>query len=183
MFFAALDGLPGELVNQFRLLAQKDAEYEGSGRSLWTYALLFNTELRRSLFKKRNLLLKAQEKDVDLQMQATLRRKAEKDHQKAVLLIEEKIEMEKRLQLLVMMNEVRKSFIITFKVESHLDRLNRQVSLKLNNIAFKPPIDLTSDIPDPQTDHATVSNNTSEVAKHSARNRSTTNTRSSPKKR
>lgn len=59
------------------------------------------SEIRRSLFKKRNLLLKAEDKEVDLQMQATLRRKADKDHQRAVQLIEEKIEIERRLQLLV----------------------------------------------------------------------------------
>ena len=102
MEFIALEGVPIEIKREMDLLAEKDKLFEGTTNiQVHFTASLFSKETRRGLFKKRCLLMKAEEKGLDASMQATLLRKAEKDFSRSVQLVDEKIAIEERLVELV----------------------------------------------------------------------------------
>lgn len=90
-------------------------------------------EARKALFKKRNLYLRAEEKGLDLALQATLLRKTEKEHAKLMVMIDEKIEREARLVALL---------------EQHLARLEADLNGKLSMGLSNPHAAIFADIPD-----------------------------------
>lgn len=81
-----MEGVPADIKKDMELLAEKDKVFD---------------ETRRSLFKKRCLLMRSEEKGLDAAMQATLLRKAEKDYARSLQLMDEKIAIEERLANLV----------------------------------------------------------------------------------
>lgn len=119
-YLDSLEGFPAEVTEQLRLIAEKDREFE---------------EVRRAMFKKRNLLLKGEEKKLEAVMQETLLRKAEKEGAKALQLIEEKIEMENRL---------------AFLIEGHLKRLEGDLATKLNTTHPRPHRDMLAGLLSPE---------------------------------
>ncbi len=90
---------------QLELLATKDVQFEGrqptcpprSGPITRTH----RAEARKTLFKKRNLVLRADEKGLDEALQAALLRKTEREHARLLAIIEEKIEIQRKLVALV----------------------------------------------------------------------------------
>ena len=69
-------------------------------------------EMRKSLFKKRNLCLRAEDKGLDAQLKATLLRRTERDGPKLRAVLEEKLSLERRLLQIV---------------EGHLSRLDSRM--------------------------------------------------------
>lgn len=152
-----------ELKNEMDALAEKDKLFE---------------ETRRNLFKKRCLLMKAEEKGLDSAMQSTLLRKAEKDYTKSLQIIDEKIAIEERLISLV--RPLLEFFMATFiicclKVQGHLQRMEKEMEKSLN-LSFRSQHDnFIADVPD-STEAASHTTATGSTAMNSA-------SRSSPKKR
>jgi hypothetical protein len=99
-------------------LASKDVQYE---------------EARKALFKKRNLYLRAEEKGLGSALQAALLKKTEKEHAKLLAIIDEKIDIENRLQAVV---------------EAHLSRLEGELVGKLGMPLGNPFVTVFADIPD-----------------------------------
>jgi hypothetical protein len=113
----ALETVPVELKTQLEALAAKDVQFE---------------EARKALFKKRNLYLRAEEKGLDATLQAALLRKTEKEQHKLLAIIDEKIEIEIRLQSLV---------------EQHLNHFEVELTGKLGISRENPYISIFADIP------------------------------------
>lgn len=118
MSFVAIEMIPAEMKSQLEALASKDVQYE---------------EARKALFKKRNLYLRADEKGLDAAIQSALLRKTEKEHAKLLAIIDEKIEIESKLQA---------------TIESHLARLESELVGKLGMQVTNPYTSVFADIPD-----------------------------------
>lgn len=91
-------------------------------------------ELQKNLFKKRTVLLKANEKNFDESMQISLKKRAEKDAHKVNLLLDEKIQIQSNLLQII---------------EQHHQRLLKDVYKPLD-LAGESVIDPFEDIPEPQ---------------------------------
>jgi hypothetical protein len=114
----AIETVPSEIRSQFEMLAAKDVQYE---------------EARKALFKKRNLYLRAEEKGLDSTLQHALLKKTEKEHAKLLAIIDEKIDIENKLVSVV---------------ESHLGRLESELTGKLGMPIDNPFASIFADIPD-----------------------------------
>lgn len=94
-------------------------------------------ELQKNLFKKRTVLLKANEKNFDESMQISLKKRAEKDAQKVSALLDEKIQIQANLLQII---------------EQHQQRLLKEVYKPLE-LVIDPSYtqnETFADIPEPQ---------------------------------
>jgi hypothetical protein len=95
--------------------------------------------LQKNLFKKRTVLLKANEKNFDESMQISLKKRAEKDSQKVSLLLDEKIQIQSNLLQIV---------------EQHQSRLLKEVykplDLQVEPNFYQSEAVIFGDIPEPQ---------------------------------
>lgn len=73
------------------------------GKSL----IIFVLELKKNLFKKRSVLLKANEKNFDESVQVSLKKRAEKESQKVSLLLDEKVQIQRNLLQIVEQHQQR----------------------------------------------------------------------------
>lgn len=90
--------------------------------------------MQKNLFKKRTVLLKANEKNFDESMQISLKKRAEKDAHKVNVLLDEKIQIQANLLQII---------------EQHQQRLLKEVYKPLDLVAenYQDPF---GDIPEPQ---------------------------------
>lgn len=96
-------------------------------------------ELQKNLFKKRTVLLKANEKTFDESMQISLKKRAEKDSQKVSHLLDEKIQIQANLLQII---------------EQHQQRLVKEVymplDLQVEPNFYQSEVAIFGDIPEPQ---------------------------------